>query len=85
MNYISLSDFIRFNFHCAWSDGSPFSVTYNNFRLLLEPVNITEKKLKTLIMNWLLGNKSKSTAQSQTNLQAHRSKQIDSLKKANLK
>ncbi|CAG2241595.1 VPS37 [Mytilus edulis] len=35
-------------------------------------------------MNWLIGNKSKSTAQSQTNLQAHRTKQIDSLKKANL-
>lgn len=35
-------------------------------------------------MNWLLGNKSKATSQSQTNLQAHRSKQIDSLKKANL-
>lgn len=35
-------------------------------------------------MSWLFGNKNKNTSSSQTNLQAHRTKQIDSLKKANL-
>ncbi|XP_048779137.1 vacuolar protein sorting-associated protein 37A-like isoform X1 [Ostrea edulis] len=37
-----------------------------------------------LKMSWLFGNKNKNTTSSQTNLQAHRTKQIDSLKKANL-
>ncbi|XP_062586076.1 vacuolar protein sorting-associated protein 37A-like isoform X1 [Saccostrea cucullata] len=35
-------------------------------------------------MSWIFGNKNKNTSSSQTNLQAHRTKQIDSLKKANL-